>query len=394
MKHQLALFLALLFFSVSALGQSAPLPKSKQESIGAYERKLEEEKARQQAIKKEMQTLSDMLETTKDKLMEIARSIRDNEGNLQTIEARIAEMEIQEKALKEKLEKDQIAISRLVLALERITRVPPQALILRPGAPLQTAQSAMLLADIIPVINKKTRELRDNLKELEAVTISLAADRADILQRKETLESEQKKLAVLIDDRESLFIKTQKDYKKHQSEIKKISAQAENLRDLVKKLDENNRRLAEENRKKLNAAKQTILSDELPQLGSAGAILPVSGIIRTAYNQKDKFGAPIKGIKIEGRSKGLVIAPMPGKVRYTGDFKNYGNMIIIEHKGGYHSLIAGLEKIDTLVGQTVKTGEPIGYLKNSSGGQNPSLYYELRLNGQPINPAKKLAGVG
>jgi septal ring factor EnvC (AmiA/AmiB activator) len=83
---------------------------------------------------------------------------------------------------------------------------------------------------------------------------------------------------------------------------------------------------------------------------------------------------------------------MGGIVRFADDFKNYGKLVIIEHKNGYHSLLGGLGRIDSAVGQPVKAGEPIGILpKASSRGGKPALYYELRRNGNPVDPGLILA---
>jgi len=85
---------------------------------------------------------------------------------------------------------------------------------------------------------------------------------------------------------------------------------------------------------------------------------------------------------------------MGGIVRFAGYFKNYGNMLIIEHKNGYHSLIAGLEKIDTVVDQSVSAGEPLGNLYRTDNGKPPTLYFELRHKGKAINPARKFTELG
>ena len=109
--------------------------------------------------------------------------------------------------------------------------------------------------------------------------------------------------------------------------------------------------------------------------------MPVSGIIRINYGQQDEIGAPSEGLHIEGRQGGLVVSPMGGIVRYTGPFRRYGQLIIVEHKKGYHSLVAGLARIDTVVGQSLAAGEPIGILGDAN------LYYELRYKGRPVNPS-------
>jgi len=69
---------------------------------------------------------------------------------------------------------------------------------------------------------------------------------------------------------------------------------------------------------------------------------------------------------------------------FAGPFKGYGQILIIDHGGGYHSLLAGIEQIEASVGQRVVAGEPVGVMK--SGEANASLYLELRRQGQPINP--------
>jgi septal ring factor EnvC (AmiA/AmiB activator) len=128
---------------------------------------------------------------------------------------------------------------------------------------------------------------------------------------------------------------------------------------------------------------------------SAGAArMPISGVVKVRYNDLDKYGAKSEGIRIEGRHSGLVIAPMAGIVRFAGPFKNYDNMVIIEHENGYHSLVAGLEKVDTLVGQKISAGEPIGKLQSTTNSGKPTLYYELRYKGSAVDPAKKLTDLG
>jgi septal ring factor EnvC (AmiA/AmiB activator) len=79
-----------------------------------------------------------------------------------------------------------------------------------------------------------------------------------------------------------------------------------------------------------------------------------------------------------------VVAPWDGRVEFAGPFRGYGQILIIEHGDGYHSLLAGLERIDVAVGQALVAGEPVGVVKSGEG--KPSLYLELRRHGQPIDP--------
>ena len=110
---------------------------------------------------------------------------------------------------------------------------------------------------------------------------------------------------------------------------------------------------------------------------------PVKGNIIKQYGQVDA-GITSKGITIQTRSNAQVISPYDGKVLFAGPFRGYGQLLIIEHGDGYHTLLAGIGRLDTSVGQSLLAGEPVGIMLAQS---KPTLYIELRKNGQPINPA-------
>lgn len=362
------------------------------ESSSEIEKRLKAEKQQQERLAVQMREIESELESTRAKLVETARNVQKAEKSLQKLETRITENEKSQKALQEALEADRGKIAGLILALERIRRVPPEALIARPGAPLQTAQSAMLMGDIIPVLDRHAETLRVNLETLDKVTEELKQDRRDALNKADELKAEQVALGGLVEKREGLYSRTQSDYKEREAAIKEISKQAQNLRDLMARLEkEKQREAATKAAAAASSTQKAALATPVPKTGQPQ--LPISGLIKIAYNQPDEFGADSKGLTIEGRGGALVVAPMGGTVRFAGPFKRYGNLVIIEHRGGFHSLIAGLGKIDTVVGHDVSAGEPLGLLHHSSNGSKPTLYYELRRNGQPVDPSTKFAGL-
>jgi len=118
--------------------------------------------------------------------------------------------------------------------------------------------------------------------------------------------------------------------------------------------------------------------------------MPARGRVVRRYGQSGGTGGTAKGIDIEARSGAQVVAPYDGQVVYAGPFRRYGQILIIEHGGRYHTLLAGLDRIDAIVGQWLLAGEPVGTLGSPQDG-NPELYFELRRAGQPINPLPWLA---
>jgi len=117
----------------------------------------------------------------------------------------------------------------------------------------------------------------------------------------------------------------------------------------------------------------------------AGMTLPAGGRLTTRYGETDRFGSSSRGVTVQTRAGATVVAPQSGSIMFAGPFKGYGLILIVEHGNGYHSLIAGLGRIDTAVGKRVATGEPVAVMPADG---SPDLYFELRRNGQPINPQR------
>ena len=83
------------------------------------------------------------------------------------------------------------------------------------------------------------------------------------------------------------------------------------------------------------------------------------------------------------------MAPYDGRVLFAGPFNGYGQILIIEHGDGYHSLVAGLTEVDATSDNGWSPASRSGSCPK--GEDKPRLYLELRHDGQPINPLPWLA---
>ena len=117
---------------------------------------------------------------------------------------------------------------------------------------------------------------------------------------------------------------------------------------------------------------------------------PVVGRVAVRYGQPIANGRTHKGLTLETGKAAQVIAPYEGKVAFSGPFRSYGELLIIQHNGGYHTLLAGMARIDVAVGQWVLTGEPVAVM-GREGVNKTALYVEIRRNSQPINPLPWMA---
>ena len=92
-----------------------------------------------------------------------------------------------------------------------------------------------------------------------------------------------------------------------------------------------------------------------------------------------------------------VVSPCTGRVVFASPFRSYGLLLIVDCGGGWHAVLAGLERFDAEAGKAVREGEPVGVMPGwdpSAGGPRPGLYLELRNGGQPVDPTPLPAGEG
>ena len=365
-----------------------PIPAKKNVGLDDVKTRLKKEEEHKKELAAKARNIEKDLKSTRADLTNVAKAVRLNEKALDELAAKIDKLSTEQNDLTSSLEKNYGSIADLILALERIKRIPPEALIVRPGAPYKTAQTALLLKGILPAVYQKADQLSAQLARLEELEQNLKDDRAAQLAQQKELAAKQKQMAALIKKRESLFSRTQSDIKRSERNMATLAQKAKNLEDLLAHVKEENRTQSLNNAR--NSKKMASASTPLPALGNG--ILPVNGRILVGYGQSDAIGAKSQGLKIESSPASLITSPLGGVVRFTGVFKNYGNLLIIEHKNGYHSLIAGFGSTNVRPGQAVNAGEPIGKLPyTSSRGGRPTLYYELRYKGQAIDPSRKLS---
>ncbi len=117
---------------------------------------------------------------------------------------------------------------------------------------------------------------------------------------------------------------------------------------------------------------------------------PVDGKISVPYGKHTDPDYNVtyfkKGIELDAPTGDNPRAVAGGRVVYAGDFQSYGKIIIVDHGSGYHSLYGNLADFTLKTGELLTKGMEIGKADNSKLNNTPTLYYELRFKGKPINP--------
>ncbi|MCL2339196.1 MAG: peptidoglycan DD-metalloendopeptidase family protein [Proteobacteria bacterium] len=116
---------------------------------------------------------------------------------------------------------------------------------------------------------------------------------------------------------------------------------------------------------------------------------PVSGRLVAAFGDKSALGLISDGWSIKTRPSALVTAPADGVVKFADSFKGYSRVLILSHKNGYNSVMAGLAETNVVLGQEVLAGEPVGRMGDAGkSGDRPEMYLEVRRGKGAVDPAR------
>lgn len=364
------------------------------QELAKIQAQLQEEKKAQTELKEKAQNIAQEVSSVKKQMVKAAGQVQDNEETLSKLEIKLNELEENKKLVENRLGARETQIIHLMSALQKMAVYPPQAVFFSPQNPVDNLRSSLILQSTQEPLQATADKLKQELNKLATLQAAIKAQASEIKLVALRLETERGKMEKLMQQKSIL----QSHFEFESIDAKKkadaLGKQAKNLEDLLAKLEK-------EKQKKMKkmadaAAKQKpILSVPAPSAvkgafeKSLGSLpLPARGRIIQKYGDTTLGGGSAKGLTMETRPNAQIIAPFDGTVLFAGEFKGYGNLIIIEHSDGYHSLLSGLTRIDCAVGQNVLTGEPVGVMSN---GNNNKLYMEFRQNGQPVNPQKWFA---
>jgi len=364
-----------------------------QQRLEAIERDVKQSRSESQRLQREAAVLVREVAGLRRKMIAAAKTVQAHEVEVARLEARLGELESEEAALTRRLSVRNDQAAQVLMALERLSLHPPAAIVAQPWSPAETVRGAILLRAAIPEIETRARILKDDLRRLGDTREAAVARRQALAEAMRALDAERAGLEDLLGKTSALRRTTAVESRKAKARAEALAAEARDVRDLLARLERERRAAAA---KPLEAAPrqpaETAAEPSAPPISAARGTLPypVVGRLVQRYGASAGGGLTSKGISIATVEGAQVVAPYAGRVVYAGAFRGYGQLLIIEHGEGYHSLMAGLTRIDSVIGQWVLAGEPIGVMGRAEG-ENPSLYVELRRNGRPINPLPWLA---
>ena len=399
---------ALVLLPIIGLAMTPPSARSADDDeLVAVEQILQTEEAQEQALEQVAADLERDVDQLRRALVEAAQRSHDHEERINALETRLNELTRTEADKREALARRKDDLAATLGALQRLSRQPPEALAATPTAIDDSIRASLLLSTVVPLIESAAKALGSDLKVLAALHREIATERLELGETLGSLAAERQRIDDLHQQKVALHEDTESQRDDAREQVARLAAEAKSLRDLLARLTPA--------RGDTSAPAAILLpAEEKPEAPAPVAVLvapdeivappafsrsiseargelpmPARGRLVALFGDQSN-GVRNKGIGIETRDGAQVVTPYDGEVVFAGPFRGYGQLLIIEHGEGYHTLLAGFTRIDSILGQWLLAGEPVGIMGWGSKG-GPVLYVELRRDGVAINPLPWLA---
>ena len=396
------------------------------QKLDQTEQKLQSSRAKAQGLSQDLAALAEERAKLNSELIEAGKRVQASEAKLSETEAKLAELTEQVNVIQSSITERKEAIVKMLSAMQRIGRTPPPALVTRRDDALAVVRSAMLLADVFPELKYQADNLSRELEGLVTLENGIRDQRDQEKGEAGRLASEQASVDRLLEEKRRATAQGEAELADIGRATSDQAQTVVDLNELIDRLDaqiaqveivqydaeiaaERALRAREQQQALATTANESVveikpastrvafaspdrLKPALPFEAAKGTLrLPAQGRRVKRFGDAETGGSTLKGISLQTRGEARITAPADGWVVFAGEFRSYGQLLIINAGGGYHVLLAGMSRIDVSLGQFVLAGEPIAVMGNTAApsqgddSSRPVLYVEFRKDGRPID---------
>jgi septal ring factor EnvC (AmiA/AmiB activator) len=363
----------------------SPVYASPKDELAQTHKEIEQGNGRQAKLNQQQAALQKELDALQQRLVELARNVQESEAALSAAEDKLRILGEQLQKKNDALKARRKDLGTLVQGALHLSRLPPEAMVMMPGDVNETMTAARALKMSSDSIKQETESIGQQIGELNALKDKVVKDRDALNEQQIELSKQRQGLSSQLAERKALQEKLGRQQKQEAQALAKLAKKSDNLQQLITTVEqeEKKKRIAEELNpdERVSGGTRSKLRSFVAARGHIRP--PVAGKIVQLFGVQRNANETTKGILIATRENAGVLAPYDSEVVFSGPFLNYGRMVILRHSDGFHTLLAGLAKIDVQAGQFLLEGEPIGAM----GDTGPiRLYVEMRKDNQPVDP--------
>lgn len=343
------------------------------------ERSLDRTRAREGVLTTEIESARLRMAKLRTRVADLRNERAAVLEELESAERDLGQAEIELAANQQRLRRSTKAMRAQLVEIYKLGEIPTVALVLQSDGLEQITTRSYYLG----AFEDNTRSVVDrveSLREQARATFEIVRSRRDeVAQRKMDLES----LRGEIGERQSALSRS----------ISRERARLARVSQIGDRLEGGVARLQEEIAARLVAAQDTSAEQTgpspigpTPGESSSGLIWPVDGAFTSPFGPR--WGRLHAGIDIAAPGGTPIVAAGDGRIvfaRSVSESGGYGNYTCVEHGGGLSTCYAHQSAFAVTAG-TVRQGQVIGYVGNTGNSFGDHLHFEVRLDGQPVDP--------
>ncbi len=319
---------------------------------------------------------ADDLASLRIRLVALAQQERAGLAKARAAAERLTALNSAEAALKVRMGANQTSLTKLLSALQSYQRDPPPALLVSPRSARDAVNAAILMRAVTPILQARAGRFADEARRLNALRREVLIADGAFLGAEHDVADRRAEIEALSEEKARIEDRTNPEMASQADDAKRIGTLAGSVDELVR-----------------------AVSGSGDDAASKAGATPLHLTPPLAGAPVRRFGDPFPA---HGRSEGwswraadgaLVVSPAAGRVDYAGPLKGWGFVVILRHPGGYHLVLAGLDRVNARIGSEMAAGEPVGRIARPAAtgpGRPPAtseLYMEIRRGAQPIDPA-------
>ncbi|MFP4475591.1 MAG: murein hydrolase activator EnvC family protein [Desulfatibacillaceae bacterium] len=370
---------AIASLALAAMLIPAVRPATGQDLDTVKERIEQEQKKIQGMEARERQVLT-RLDSTARELSEARREAAKSRKELAEVEERIEEAGRELNRLTAEVREKREYAKRRLVSYYKLTRLGLAPVLFSADSFYDFVRRQRALEQVLEKDREAWEELTSARQSLERTAMDLERQRASRLALKARLEEQIEGLRKRQGRRQNLLASIREERKTAESAL-------ESLREAAKRLERRIRSMPGEGSdggQAFTGGDFEGLRGHMPWPVDGGVIVSGYGKYRDPALDVVHFRS---GIEIEAELGEPIHSVATGRVVYAKWFKGYGNMMIIDHGGGYFTVSAHAEDLFKQKGDPVEAGEVIGTVGDTGSLAGPGLYFEIRLHGKSLNPA-------
>ena len=304
----------------------------------------------------------------RQRLTDLGQSTQANERTMAQERARLELLNIREAEITARIARNQGQLVHLLAALQAFQRQPPPPLLVTPRSAKDAVRAAILIRAIAPGLEARGRAFAVQAEAIRKLRRAAAIASASYFRAESDVAEGAVKIDALAQQKNALEQDLYPGVRAAEAQARALAARSGSVGELVQGL-----------RGPQGA------EDKPPER----LIQPVQGMVERRFGQKSGGNGRSEGWTYAVREGAVVLSPGRAQVDYAGPLRGWGNVVILRLGGGYHMVLAGLDKVSTGAGRTVASGEPVGRMAEGAR-ETPKLYMEVRKNAAPIDPARWL----